>query len=81
MDAKANKNLHRLERKAIQEAEKRKKPGECMKVIKINIKFRFDYLIIFDLYLSMFKLSLMKTFQMNRLDQRFWQLQILLANS
>lgn len=47
MDAKADKNLHRLERKAIQEAEKRKKPGECMKVIKIDTQFRFDYLIIF----------------------------------
>ena len=46
MDAKADKNLHRLERKAIQEAEKRKKPGECMKVIKIDTQFRFDYLII-----------------------------------
>lgn len=34
MDAKADKNLHRLERKAIQEAEKRKKPGECLKVIE-----------------------------------------------
>lgn len=36
MDAKAEKNLHRLERKAILEAEKRKKPGECMKVLQIK---------------------------------------------
>lgn len=33
MDTNANKKLHPLERKAIQEAEKRKKPGECLKVI------------------------------------------------
>lgn len=72
MDAKAAKNLHRLERKAIQEAEKRKKPGECMKVMKADTQFRFDFLIIpFDLHFSMFKLSLMKTFQMSRSDQRF----------
>lgn len=32
MDKNANKALHPLERKAIQEAEKRKKPGECLKV-------------------------------------------------
>lgn len=33
MDWKTDKNLDRFERKAIIEAEKRKKPGECLKVI------------------------------------------------
>lgn len=33
MDRKIYKNLDRFERKAIIEAEKRKKPGECLKVI------------------------------------------------
>lgn len=33
---KTDQQLHRLERKAIQEAEKRKKPGECLKVITLR---------------------------------------------
>lgn len=37
MDAKNDKNLHRLERKAILEAEKRKKPGECLKVCQNQV--------------------------------------------
>lgn len=32
MDPKNDKQLHPLEMKAIREAEKRKKPGECLKV-------------------------------------------------
>lgn len=32
MDKKCDKNLHQTERKAILEAEKRNKPGECLKV-------------------------------------------------
>lgn len=32
MNGGSDKNLDRFERKAIMEAEKRKKPGECMKV-------------------------------------------------
>lgn len=47
MDAKIEKNLHRMERKAILEAEKRKKPGECMKVREILIKSSSDHFTIF----------------------------------
>lgn len=40
MDTNTNKILHPLERKAIQEAEKRKKPGECLKVKYILNRFQ-----------------------------------------
>lgn len=39
MDAQTDGNLDRFERKAIIEAEKRKKPGECLKVILIHIQY------------------------------------------
>lgn len=37
MDTESDRNLDRFERKAIIEAEKRKKPGECLKVNSIVI--------------------------------------------
>lgn len=52
MDGKTDKNLHRLERKAIQEAEKRKKPGECLKVIEIYKRIGED--TVYQQYIQSF---------------------------
>lgn len=43
MSANSEKNLDRLERKAILEAEKRKKPGECLKVRKLKYIILSEY--------------------------------------
>lgn len=80
MDAKADKNLHRLERKAILEAEKRKKPGECLKVPKKTQRNAWIFKIIDDFFHSMFKQLLTRTSQTSQWDRKFLRLPILAIN-
>lgn len=53
MSLKTDQALHRLERKAIQEAEKRKKPGECLKVRQKEIRFEWSHNFLIWFFFSL----------------------------
>lgn len=55
MDTNTNKILHPLERKAIQEAEKRKKPGECLKVKTTNKSYGQIVHCLLNLYVLLWQ--------------------------